>query len=126
METDKKHEEIFQLHGQIRAAMLEADPDELKVLQTDSAKYETELRSAAEKWNSAKMREQSLKARLDDQEASFAQEELAEIIRENRFLGGGVRERAVVPRSEERVTTGSKRWTKIHKALDVCLAKRNS
>lgn len=84
METDKKHEEIFQLHAQIRAAMLEADPDELKVFQTDFAKYETELRSTAEKLNSAKMREETLKDRLEALEASFAQEELAEIIRENR------------------------------------------
>jgi hypothetical protein len=83
-ETDKKHDEIFQLHGQIGAAMLEADPDELKVLQTDFAKYETELRSAAEKLNSAKMREETLKNWLEALEASFAQEELAEIIRENR------------------------------------------
>jgi hypothetical protein len=84
METDKKHDEIFQLHGQIGAAMLETDPDELKVLQTDFAKYETELRSATEKLNSAKMREETLKIWLDALEASFAQEELAEIIRENR------------------------------------------
>src|SRR5271169_3791819 len=64
--------------------MLEADPDELKVLQTDFAKYETELWSASEKLNSARLREETLKDRLEALEASFAQEELAEIIRENR------------------------------------------
>jgi len=64
--------------------MPDANPDQLKVLQTDFIKYEAEVRSAAEKLDVARTQEQALKARLDDQEARFAQEELAAIVLEKR------------------------------------------
>ena len=64
--------------------MTEASPDELKVLQADLAKYETKLRFASADLEGTRNQERILSARLEAQEASFAQAELAKIILENR------------------------------------------
>jgi hypothetical protein len=82
--TSQKHEQIFQIHSQIKAAMLEADADQRQVLQTDLTRYETELSLAGAELEASRTREKTLQDELGAQEASFAQEELAKIILENR------------------------------------------
>lgn len=82
--ADEKHEQIRKLHSQIKAAILEADAVQRQVLQTDLAKYETDLRLAAEELETARSREKLLQIELEAQEASFAQRELATIILKNR------------------------------------------
>jgi hypothetical protein len=83
-EVDEKYKEVARLHSQIKAAMTEANPDQLQVLQGDLAKYETELKYTADKLDAATKLERDLKTCLDDQRASFAQGELAKIVMERR------------------------------------------
>ena len=83
-DAHKRYQDVVQLHSQIKAAMMEANPEELKVLQADLAKYETKLRFASADLEGTRTQERILNARLEAQEASFAQAELAKIILENR------------------------------------------
>jgi hypothetical protein len=83
-DANQRHEQILGLYSQIKLAMLEADADQRQVLQTDLTKYETELRLAEGELEAARTRAKTLQDELKAQEASFAQEELAKIILENR------------------------------------------